>query len=141
MYGMRRTTVYLPDDLEAALERTAAVHGKSEAEVVRGALAAATADHAHPRPQIPLFESADPTLAERWLPWAGIPPASLIMRARWSSFTQAAQPRSATLRGMSRLDRRAVAGLHRTIPALPVRDVGAAVAYYRDRFGFEARHE
>ena len=42
---------------------------------------------------------------------------------------------------MSRLDRRAVAGLHRTIPALPVRDVGAAVAYYRDRFGFEARHE
>ena len=65
MYGMRRTTVYLPDDLKAALERTAAVHGKSEAEVVRGAIAAATADHAHPRPQVPLFESADPTLAER----------------------------------------------------------------------------
>ena len=42
---------------------------------------------------------------------------------------------------MSRVDHRAVAGLHRTIPALPVRDVGAAVAYYRDRFGFEARHE
>jgi catechol 2,3-dioxygenase-like lactoylglutathione lyase family enzyme len=42
---------------------------------------------------------------------------------------------------MSRLDRRAVAGLHRTIPALPVRDVGAAVAYYRDRFGFEPRYE
>jgi hypothetical protein len=38
-------------------------------------------------------------------------------------------------------DRRVVAGLHRTIPALPVRNVGAAVAYYRDRFGFEARHE
>jgi catechol 2,3-dioxygenase-like lactoylglutathione lyase family enzyme len=36
---------------------------------------------------------------------------------------------------------RAVAGLHRTIPALPVRDVSAAVAYYRDRFGFEVRHE
>ena len=32
------------------------------------------------------------------------------------------------------------AGLHRTIPALPVRDVAAAVAHYRDRFGFEARH-
>ncbi len=42
---------------------------------------------------------------------------------------------------MSRLDRRAAAGLHRTIPALPVRDVGEAVAYYRDRFGFDARHE
>jgi catechol 2,3-dioxygenase-like lactoylglutathione lyase family enzyme len=42
---------------------------------------------------------------------------------------------------MSRLDRRAVAGLHRTIPALPVRDVRAAVAYYRDRFGFDVSHE
>src|SRR4051812_48213860 len=42
---------------------------------------------------------------------------------------------------MSRPDRRAVAGLHRTIPALPVRNVGAAVAYYRDRFGFDAAHE
>jgi hypothetical protein len=28
--------------------------------------------------------------------------------------------------------------MKKTIPALPVRDVGAAVAYYRDRFGFEA---
>ena len=35
----------------------------------------------------------------------------------------------------------AEAGLHRTIPALPVRDVPAAVAHYRDRFGFEPRHE
>ena len=42
---------------------------------------------------------------------------------------------------MSRPARRAAAGLHRTIPALPVRDVGAAVKYYRDRFGFEAPHE
>jgi catechol 2,3-dioxygenase-like lactoylglutathione lyase family enzyme len=38
-------------------------------------------------------------------------------------------------------DRRAEAGLHRTIPALPARDVRAAVAYYRERFGFEAPHE
>ena len=42
---------------------------------------------------------------------------------------------------MSHLDRRAVAGLLRTIPALPVRNVGAAVAHYRDRFGFEASHQ
>ena len=42
---------------------------------------------------------------------------------------------------MSSPDRRAAAGLGRTIPALPVSDVGAAVAYYRDRFGFEARFE
>jgi catechol 2,3-dioxygenase-like lactoylglutathione lyase family enzyme len=41
---------------------------------------------------------------------------------------------------MSETAHRAIAGLHRTIPALPVRDVAAAVAYYRERFGFEARH-
>ena len=35
----------------------------------------------------------------------------------------------------------ASAGLRRTIPALPVRDVPAAVAHYRERFGFEAPHE
>jgi Arc/MetJ-type ribon-helix-helix transcriptional regulator len=46
MYGMKRTTVYLPDDLKAALERTAAAEGKSEAEVVRAALSAATEEHA-----------------------------------------------------------------------------------------------
>jgi catechol 2,3-dioxygenase-like lactoylglutathione lyase family enzyme len=35
----------------------------------------------------------------------------------------------------------AQAGLHRTIPALPVRDVPGAVAHYRERFGFDPRHE
>ena len=33
-----------------------------------------------------------------------------------------------------------MAGLSRTIPALPVRDVPAAVEHYRERFGFEAVH-
>lgn len=33
------------------------------------------------------------------------------------------------------------AGLHRTIPALPVRDVRAAVAHYRAHLGFDAVHE
>jgi catechol 2,3-dioxygenase-like lactoylglutathione lyase family enzyme len=32
------------------------------------------------------------------------------------------------------------AGMHRTIPALPVRDVAAAVVFYRERFGFEVPH-
>jgi catechol 2,3-dioxygenase-like lactoylglutathione lyase family enzyme len=36
---------------------------------------------------------------------------------------------------------RASAGLQRTVPALPVRDVRAAVAHYRERFGFDAPHE
>jgi len=65
MYGMKRTTVYLPDELKAALERTAAAEGKSEADVMRSALATATAEHAHPAPRLPLFESGDATLAER----------------------------------------------------------------------------
>ena len=34
-----------------------------------------------------------------------------------------------------------MAGLGRTIPALPVRDVDAAVAHYRERFGFAAVHQ
>src|SRR4051812_31574238 len=38
-------------------------------------------------------------------------------------------------------DTRAAAGMHRTIPALPVRDMAAAVAHYRDSFGFEVRHQ
>jgi catechol 2,3-dioxygenase-like lactoylglutathione lyase family enzyme len=33
-----------------------------------------------------------------------------------------------------------MAGLGRTIPALPVRDVTTAVAHYRDRLGFTALH-
>jgi plasmid stability protein len=65
MYGMKRTTVYLPDELKAALKLTAAAQGKSEAEVVRSALASATAEHAYPPPRLPLFASGDPTLAER----------------------------------------------------------------------------
>jgi uncharacterized glyoxalase superfamily protein PhnB len=38
-------------------------------------------------------------------------------------------------------ERRAAAGLHKTIPAMPVRDVPAAAAHYREHFGFETRHE
>ncbi|MGD9570695.1 MAG: bleomycin resistance protein [Thermoleophilia bacterium] len=35
---------------------------------------------------------------------------------------------------------RAAAGLGRTIPALPARDVAASVEHYRDAFGFEVLH-
>jgi catechol 2,3-dioxygenase-like lactoylglutathione lyase family enzyme len=42
---------------------------------------------------------------------------------------------------MASANGRAAAGMTRTIPALPVRDVGAAVAHYRDRFGFQVAHE
>ncbi len=42
---------------------------------------------------------------------------------------------------MSPASGRAPAGLCTTIPALPVRDVRAAVAHYREHFGFDARHQ
>ena len=35
----------------------------------------------------------------------------------------------------------AEAGLHRTIPALPVRAMGPAVAHYVERFGFAVLHQ
>lgn len=65
MYGMKRTTIYLPDETKAALERTAKAEGRSEADVVRSALASATAAHAYPPPRVALFRTGDPTLAER----------------------------------------------------------------------------
>jgi catechol 2,3-dioxygenase-like lactoylglutathione lyase family enzyme len=42
---------------------------------------------------------------------------------------------------MTATTRRAAGALRRTIPALPVRDVAAAVRHYRERFGFDALHE
>ncbi len=65
MYVMHRTTVYLTSELKTALKRTAAAQGRSEAAVVRSALTEATAEQAHPLPRLPLFDSGDPTLAER----------------------------------------------------------------------------
>jgi hypothetical protein len=65
MYGMRKTTVYLPEDLKLALEQTARTRGESVAELIREALRALVAAASSPRPQVPLFCSDDPTLAER----------------------------------------------------------------------------
>jgi hypothetical protein len=62
---MRKTTVYVPEDLKRALARTAAAMGQSEAEVIREALRAATSLGAPTRPRLPLFESCKPRLAER----------------------------------------------------------------------------
>lgn len=65
MYGMHKTTVYVPHDLKRALARTAAAKGQSEAELIREALRAATSGGAGARPRLPLFESGKPRLAER----------------------------------------------------------------------------
>ena len=63
---MKKTTVYLPDDLKAALERTAAAQGRSEAELIREAVRKLTQDAEQPRPRLPLFRGKDPTLARRF---------------------------------------------------------------------------
>jgi Arc/MetJ-type ribon-helix-helix transcriptional regulator len=62
---MRKTTVYLPDELKIRLGRVAASRGVSEAELIREALRAVTQEARPPSPRLPLFESGVPDLAER----------------------------------------------------------------------------
>ena len=62
---MKKTTVYLPEDLKSALGRIAAQRGRSEAELIREAVRDLIRDSEAPRPRLPLFSSDDPTLAER----------------------------------------------------------------------------
>jgi hypothetical protein len=64
MYGMEKTTVYLPADLKQALTQLAAARGVSEAELIRDALRSVTAQAKPPRPRLPLFRSGKPRLAE-----------------------------------------------------------------------------
>jgi hypothetical protein len=65
-YGMKKTTVYLPDELKKRLEEVARSTGKPEAVVIRDAISSATREAAGPRPRVPLMERGlgDPTIAE-----------------------------------------------------------------------------
>ena len=65
MYGMKKTTVYLPDELKAQLGRVAGASGRSEAELIREAVRQLVRNSTPPTPRLPLFKSTDPTLAER----------------------------------------------------------------------------
>ena len=67
MYGMKKTTVYLPDDLKAALERSATQTQRSEAELIREAIADKLERLERPRPRVPLRAEGlgDPLAAER----------------------------------------------------------------------------
>jgi len=67
MYGMKKTTVYLPDDLKAALERVAAAEGCSEAKLIRAAVHDKVTALSRPRPRVPLWPAGfgDETIAER----------------------------------------------------------------------------
>jgi predicted transcriptional regulator len=57
MYGMQKTTLYLPDDLKKAIEREARQRGIAEAEVMREAIADAVR---RPPPRAGLFASGEP---------------------------------------------------------------------------------
>lgn len=65
MYGMQKTTVYIPKDVKRALGQVAAARGVSEAELIREALHTLTSKAPPPRPRLPLFRSGKPRLAER----------------------------------------------------------------------------
>jgi len=63
MYGMAKTTLYLPDDLKRAIELEARRRSLPEAEIVRQALRKALSDNT-PRPRGALFSGNEP-IAER----------------------------------------------------------------------------
>jgi Arc/MetJ-type ribon-helix-helix transcriptional regulator len=64
---MIKTTVYLPDDLKASLERLAAEGNRSEAELIREAIRLRVEREARPRPRVPLVDRplGDPEASER----------------------------------------------------------------------------
>jgi plasmid stability protein len=59
IYGMQKTTVYLPDELKRRIEATAASEGRSEAEVIRRALALNVPER-RPRPRPGVIHSGSP---------------------------------------------------------------------------------
>jgi hypothetical protein len=65
MYGVKKTTVYLPDELKEALKRAAAESGQSEADLIREGIANVVELRLTPKPRIPLWSSGDGTLARR----------------------------------------------------------------------------
>ncbi|MFQ5741550.1 MAG: CopG family transcriptional regulator [Acidobacteriota bacterium] len=67
MYGMVKSTVYLPEDLKRSLERMAAQEGRSEAEIIREAIRSSVEGRLRPRPRIPLTLRGlgDPSAASR----------------------------------------------------------------------------
>lgn len=65
MYGMRKTTVYVPDELKARLARAASTTGRSEAELIREGIRIVSAGAVEVKPRTPLFESGLSDLAER----------------------------------------------------------------------------
>ena len=66
MYGMDKTTVYLPVELKHALAAAARRRRISEAELIREGIAMAVAGDEPRQPRLPLFHSDQPDLATRF---------------------------------------------------------------------------
>lgn len=66
MYGMDKTTVYLPRPLKVALSAAAKRRGISEAELIREGIALAVAHDERRMPRLPLFDSGLPDLAAQF---------------------------------------------------------------------------
>ena len=67
MYGMVKTTVYLPEELKASLARMAKEQQRPEAELIREAIEAIVSAREKRRPKIPLTGRGlgNATIAER----------------------------------------------------------------------------
>lgn len=65
MGGMRKTTVYLTDELKAQLAEAAALSGRSEADLIREGIQTVSVRVAPAKLRLPLFASGQPDLAER----------------------------------------------------------------------------
>ena len=67
MYGMVKTTLYLPEDLKLALRQMAVAEGRAEAEIIRDAIRSVVARRRRLRPRVPLVPTGlgDPLAAER----------------------------------------------------------------------------
>lgn len=63
MYGMTKTTVYLPAELKRALTKLARQRHCSEAELLREAVARLAGEADAPVPRLPLFRAAGPSIA------------------------------------------------------------------------------
>jgi Arc/MetJ-type ribon-helix-helix transcriptional regulator len=66
-YGMKKTTLYLPDELKKQVETVAKAEGSSEADVIRDALSSSLEGRLAPEPRLPLpgFSLKNAKIAER----------------------------------------------------------------------------
>lgn len=84
MYGMKRTTVYLPEDLKTELERLARSSGESEAELIReGVRHVVVARRAYPKPDFPLFSGGELKAAKDEEMLAGDPKRGIPSFGEW----------------------------------------------------------